>query len=393
MKKARIPFVKGIGAPKIDLKMKLSLFFLLITMFSLQANTAYSQKTKISLNMKNVTVSQVIDEIEVKTEFKFIFNTKALDLKRRVSINVEQFTVDRILEKLFNKTKTTFEIDNRKILLRQKQRNKIVSVNQSKIATPQDLEVSGSITDSNGQPLPGASILEKGTTNGTQTNFDGEFSINVASQDAILVVSYLGFITKEVSQNNQAELTIILEEDASKLEEVVVVGYGTQKKSDVTGSIASIKSEDFNQGVVTNPGQLLQGKLAGVNVASVSGEPGATQNIIIRGVGSLRSGTTPLFVIDGFPIDNSSTGLESNPLNFINPQDIESMDVLKDASATAIYGARAANGVVVITTKKGKSGKTKMNLSVSTAISNIAREIDVFSAAEFRQQVPAVGGI
>lgn len=393
MKKARIPFVKGIGAPKIDLKMKLSLFFLLITMFSLQANTAYSQKTKISLNMKNVTVSQVIDEIEVKTEFKFIFNTKALDLKRRVSINVEQFTVDRILEKLFNKTKTTFEIDNRKILLRQKQRNKIVSVNQSKIATPQDLEVSGSITDSNGQPLPGASILEKGTTNGTQTNFDGEFSINVASQDAILVVSYLGFITKEVSQNNQTELTIILEEDASKLEEVVVVGYGTQKKSDVTGSIASIKSEDFNQGVVTNPGQLLQGKLAGVNVASVSGEPGATQNIIIRGVGSLRSGTTPLFVIDGFPIDNSSTGLESNPLNFINPQDIESMDVLKDASATAIYGARAANGVVVITTKKGKSGKTKMNLSVSTAISNIAREIDVFSAAEFRQQVPAVGGI
>lgn len=151
------------------------------------------------------------------------------------------------------------------------------------------------------------------------------------------------------------------------MDDVVVVGYGVQKKSDVTGAIASIKSEDFNKGVVANPGQLLQGKLPGVNVTNVSGEPGAAQNIIIRGVGSLRSGTTPLFVVDGFVIDNSDIGVANNPLNFINPQDIASMDVLKDASATAIYGARAANGVIVITTKKGQAGKTEMNLNVSTA--------------------------
>jgi len=252
--------------------------------------------------------------------------------------------------------------------------------------------VTGTVTDEQNSPLPGATVLEKGTTNGTTTDFDGNFTIEVANQNAILEVSYLGYTTTELPLNGQSNVTIQLSEDATQLEDVVVVGYGTQKKSDVTGSIASIKSEDFNKGVVANPGQLVQGKLAGVNVTSVSGEPGASQNIIIRGVGSLRSGTTPLFVIDGFVIDNSPTGLQSNPLNFINPQDIEAIDVLKDASATAIYGARAANGVVVITTKKGKSGKTEMNLSVSTAFSVISNQIDVFSASEFRQQVAAVGG-
>jgi iron complex outermembrane receptor protein len=251
--------------------------------------------------------------------------------------------------------------------------------------------VSGVVNDEYGQPLPGSTVLVKGTANGTTTDFDGNFSIDANGND-ILVVSYLGYSTLEVPVNNRSNITIQLMEDATQLEDVVVVGYGTQKKSDVTGSISSIKSEDFNQGVVTNPGQLLQGKLAGVNVAAVSGEPGASQNIIIRGVGSLRSGTTPLFVIDGFVIDNSATGLQSNPLNFINPEDIASMDVLKDASATAIYGARAANGVIVITTKKGNSGKTEMNLSVSSAISQISNKIDVFSASEFRQQVAAVGG-
>jgi iron complex outermembrane receptor protein len=252
--------------------------------------------------------------------------------------------------------------------------------------------VTGTVNDDQNSPLPGATVLEKGTTNGTTTDFDGNFTIEVSDLNAILEVSYLGYSTLELPLNGQRNVTVQLIEDATQLEDVVVVGYGVQKKSDVTGSIASIKSENFNQGVVANPGQLLQGKLAGVNVSNVSGEPGAAQNIIIRGVGSLRSGTTPLFVIDGFVIDNSDTGLASNPLNFINPQDIASMDVLKDASATAIYGARAANGVIVITTKRGKSGKTEMNLNVSSAFATIANPMDVFSANEFRNQVPAIGG-
>lgn len=253
--------------------------------------------------------------------------------------------------------------------------------------------VTGTVSDEQNVPLPGATVLEKGTSNGTTTDFDGNFTIQVSDESAILAISFLGYATKEYPLNGQTNVSAVLQEDSSLLDEVVVVGYGVQKKSDVTGSIASVKSEDFNKGVVANPGQLLQGKVTGVNVTSVSGEPGASQNIIIRGLGSLRSGTTPLFVIDGFVIDNSGTGVASNPLNFINPQDIASMDVLKDASAAAIYGARAANGVIVITTKKGRDGKSEMNLSISTAMATLANSMDVFSADEFRQQVPAVGGV
>ncbi len=191
--------------------------------------------------------------------------------------------------------------------------------------------------------------------------------------------------------DGQSSIVVQLDSDISQLSEVVVVGYGTQKRSDVTGSVASVNSENFNAGVVTNPGELIQGKLAGVSISSNSGEPGASQDVVIRGIGSLRSGTQPLYVVDGFLLDNSSTGLPSNPLNFLNPNDIASIDVLKDASAAAVYGSRAANGVVVITTKKGQ-GKPQINLSVSTALSSMANQIDVFDADEFRRQVVAVGG-
>ncbi len=250
--------------------------------------------------------------------------------------------------------------------------------------------ISGMVTDETGAPLPGATVVVKGTTNGTITDADGKFVID-ADMDAILEISYVGFYRKEVSVNGQSSIVVQLDPDVSQLNEVVVVGYGTQKRSDVTGAIASVNSENFNQGVVTNPGELMQGKLAGVNIASNSGEPGASQDVIIRGIGSLRSGTQPLYVVDGFLLDNSSTGISTNPLNFLNPNDIASIDVLKDASATAVYGSRAANGVVVITTKKGY-GQTQMNLSLSTALSSVANRIDVFNADAFREQVVAVGG-
>ena len=250
--------------------------------------------------------------------------------------------------------------------------------------------ISGTVTDESGAPLPGATVLVKGTTNGTITDLDGKFVID-ADADAILTISYVGFYSEEISVNGQSSLAIQLSSDVSQLNEIVVVGYGTQKKSDVTGAVASINNENFNQGVLTNPGELIQGKLAGVSITATSGEPGAPQDVIIRGIGSLRSGTQPLYVIDGFLLDNSSTGLPSNPLNFLNPNDIESIDVLKDASAAAVYGSRAANGVVVITTKKGQ-GKPQINLSASTALSSMANTIDLFNADEFRRQVVAVGG-
>ncbi len=252
--------------------------------------------------------------------------------------------------------------------------------------------VTGTVTDESGVPLPGVNVVVQGTSKGVVADFDGNFSIE-ASVGEVLKISFLGMETKNITIENYNPLTVVLLADAEELESIVVVGYGTQKRKDVTGAISSIKSEDFNKGVVANAGQLLQGKVSGVNVTSASGEPGSSQDIIIRGVGTLRSGSTPLYVIDGFPIDNSGNGMSTNPLNFINPQDIASIDVLKDASAAAIYGARAANGVIVITTKKGRTGKTQMNLSVSTAFSTLSNKVDVFSADEFRQQVVAAGGI
>jgi iron complex outermembrane receptor protein len=249
------------------------------------------------------------------------------------------------------------------------------------------------VSDAEKVPVPGVSVYIKGEPKGAvTTDFDGNFKIKVQQNDGVLVFSYVGFKTKEVSFSGTQKLTVSLAEEVSTLNEVVVVGYGSQKRSDVTGAIGSVKSENFNKGVVANAGQLIQGKVAGVNVMAASGEPGASQDIIIRGVGSLRSGTTPLYVVDGFALDNSNTGVASNPLNFINPQDIESIEVLKDASASAIYGSRAANGVIVITTKKGSKGQSKINLSMSTGFSSLANKVDVFSADEFRKQVVAVSG-
>jgi TonB-linked SusC/RagA family outer membrane protein len=256
----------------------------------------------------------------------------------------------------------------------------------------QSLVVSGTVKDETGAALPGVNVLESGTTNGTVTDADGKYRLTVGSRESVLIFSFVGTLSQQMVVGEQSEINVQLVSDSKTLAEVVVVGYGTQKKSDVTGAITSLKSEGFNQGVVTNPGQLLQGKIAGVNITTASGEPGSAQNVIIRGIGSLRSGTQPLYVVDGFLLDNTSQGVDTNPLNFLNPNDIESIDVLKDASATSVYGSRASNGVVVITTKKGKSGKTEMNVSASAAWSSMSNKIPVFSADAFRKQVPAAGG-
>ncbi len=257
---------------------------------------------------------------------------------------------------------------------------------------PAELTVRGTVADdANAKPLAGASIAEKGTNNVVLTDANGRFSINVRDGNAVLVVSYVGYSTLEVPVANSETVTISLKATASDLGEVVVVGYGTQNRKDVTGSVKTLKSEAFNKGIINSPQQLLQGKVAGVNVTSATGEPGGALGITIRGPGGVRSGSTPLFVVDGLPLDNSSTG-GGDPLNFINPDDIESFDVLKDASATAIYGARGANGVIIITTKKGKAGTSVLGLSTSLGISNLANKIDVFSADEFRREVPRIGG-
>jgi TonB-dependent starch-binding outer membrane protein SusC len=256
-----------------------------------------------------------------------------------------------------------------------------------------DIAISGKVTDNdNKDPLVGVSIRVDGTDKGTITDVEGNFSLTAPS-DAVLLFTFIGFETQKVPVNNQSVITVSLMSSASALSEVVVIGYGSTTKKDMTGAVKSLKSTEFNRGIINSPEQLLQGKMAGVNVTSASGEPGGIQGITIRGPGGVRTGSTPLFVLDGIALDNASTGGATNPLNFLNPQDIESIDVLKDASATAIYGARGANGVILVTTKKGKAGVSTLNFSTSYGMSNIARPLAVFSADEYRSQVAKVGGV
>jgi TonB-dependent starch-binding outer membrane protein SusC len=258
----------------------------------------------------------------------------------------------------------------------------------------ENISVSGKVTASDTKEgIPSVSIKIKGSNRGTNSDANGNYTIVVPNSKAILVFSFVGFLSKEVAVGSQTKLDVSLFQDVKNLSEVVVVGYGSVKKSDLTGSVKSVKSEAFNKGIVNSPQELLQGKVAGVNVTSASGEPGSIQGITIRGPGGVRTGSTPLFVVDGLALDNSSTGGATNPLTFLNPQDIESMDVLKDASATAIYGARGANGVILITTKKGKAGVSTVNYSTSVSISNLTNPIQVFSADEYRKQVSSVGGV
>lgn len=252
--------------------------------------------------------------------------------------------------------------------------------------------VTGTITDAvSGRPLAGASISVKGTKQRTISDVNGTFSLSVADGNSVIEITYVGYTAQEIAVGNNLQLSITLQPSSADLAQVVVVGYGTQNKKDVTGSVKSLRSDAFNKGIINTPQELLQGKVAGVNVTSASGEPGGMLGITVRGPGGVRTGSTPLFVVDGLPLDNSSTG-GGDPLNFINPQDIESMDVLKDASATAIYGARGANGVILITTKKGKAGVSTLAFSTSLGVSKMARALPVFSADEFRVEVPKLGG-
>jgi iron complex outermembrane receptor protein len=272
----------------------------------------------------------------------------------------------------------------------------IVFVCIVQFSSAQDRTITGKVTDSkDGSPVSGASVTAKGTRTGTSTRADGTFSLNVGPSVTILVISSVGYDVQEVSIEGKSAIEVSFVANAgASLNEVVVTGYGTSRKKDLTGSITSIKAKDFNKGVNTSPDQLIQGKVAGLQITNNNGAPGAGSTIRIRGTNSVRAGNNPLVVVDGVPLEGGSgrpglgTDLGSapgaNPLNFINPADIESIDVLKDASAAAIYGSRGANGVILITTRKGKSGQPTLEVGYSVGLSNIARQIKVLTGDEYR---------
>ena len=258
-------------------------------------------------------------------------------------------------------------------------------------AFAQQIAIKGIVKDTTGEPVIGANVLVKGTTNGTITDFDGNFQLS-ANKGDIIVVSFIGYTTQELPATAEL-MNIILKDDTEMLSEVVVIGYGVAKKNDLTGSVTAMKPDEMNKGLVTNAQDMMQGKIAGVNVTSASGTPGAGAQIRIRGGSSLNASNDPLIVIDGLAMDNSGVQGLSNPLSMVNPNDIETFTVLKDASATAIYGSRGSNGVIIITTKKGKSGaKPTVNYSGNVSVSTKKKTIEVMDGNEFRQFVTEMYG-
>jgi iron complex outermembrane receptor protein len=254
-------------------------------------------------------------------------------------------------------------------------------------AYAQDKSVTGKVVDENGEPLPGVSILIKGSTKGTTTDLDGKYALAIATADPVLVFSYIGYLQKEVTVGSQTVIDIQMDLDQETLEEIVIIGYGEVKKEDATGAVLSVGSDDFNKGAIANPQELLIGKVPGVVINTNSGQPGTGSQIRIRGGSSLSATNDPLIVIDGLPLSNRGQAGMSNPLASINPNDIESFTVLKDASATAIYGSRASNGVIIITTKKGAEGALKVSYNGNVSVGTVVDKLDVYNGDDFRALV------
>ncbi|GAA3597511.1 TonB-dependent receptor [Flavivirga amylovorans] len=366
--------------------MRLTTFLLIVSLFQIHANTTYGQKTKITLNVENVSLENALNSIESLTEFKFMYNDSEVNYQRIVSVHAKRERVSNILEKLFLNTDVVFEVLDKQIILKRSKFEDIVL--PEKVVDEdenQQFTVNGTIKDVNGQPLAGANVIEKGTSNGIVTDFDGNFSLNVSSQNATLVISYLGFTSKEVSVAGQSSLNVTLEEDAAALDEVVVIGYGSTTKRDLTGSVANANLETATETSNVSIVQALQGSIAGLNVGAVT-SAGQNPSLSIRGQNTLSSNggdNAPLIVLDGIIYRGSIIDL--------NPDDIASMDILKDISSTAIYGSQAANGVILITSKTGRtSSKPTFNFSSSYTVQTPSNRFEPMNAAEYEEFYPDI---
>lgn len=355
---------------KTLLRMKITAILLVAALAVVNAANTYSQTITLSVEANNQAIQTVLDHIESLSEFKFFYNTKQVNTNKLVSIRASKKSVFEILDELFKNTNIKYEVLDKNIILTTSQNT--VS-NTDRAISQQDKNVSGVVTDQNGDPIIGANVMVKGTTNGTITDVDGNFTINNVSQSAILVVSYIGYVTKEIPVGRQQPLRIVLQEDQQTLDEVIVVGYGTMKKSDITGAIASVDKDKIARQPVANVSSALQGLATGVSVTSNSGSPGSASTIRIRGVGTVND-AEPLFVVDGMPVTD---------INYLSASDIQSMEILKDASASAIYGSRGANGVILITTKKGAVDKTTVTFDAYWGSSKLLNNLNLMSGTEW----------
>ncbi|WP_270520350.1 TonB-dependent receptor [Phocaeicola vulgatus] len=343
--------------------MRISTFLLMVCVFCSYAGNAHSQNAKVSIHMNNVKLDKILNEIENQTDYLFIYNNQ-VDINKITSVKVKNEAVAQVLDRILSGTGINYELEGTHIILTTEAIKDLHAQQQAKTVT-------GTVTDVSGEPIIGANIRIKGTTTGTITDIDGNFSIKAEPQ-SVIEVSYIGYLTQETVINNQKSIRFLLKEDTKTLDEVVVIGYGVQKKADLTGSVANINTEKLNTQSNANIGQALQGKIAGVDIVSQGGAPGSGTRIMVRGIGTLNN-ASPLYIVDG---------MYMNSIDHINPNDIASIDVLKDASSAAIYGSRAANGVIIVTTKEGSNteGKPIIDLSVNLGISTASKFLDMLDA-------------
>ena len=330
------------------------------------------QEVKISMNLQEKSLAQFFKQVESKTDFKFTYTDNLIDLKQAVTVGENDKSLYDVLVAVSMQTNLRFVQVNENIHVKLVTGNKGNSVEVMEL---QEVTVSGKVIDEGGEPLPGATITVSGTTTGTVTDIEGNYSITV-QEGSVLVFSFIGYEPIRVPVDNRSQIDVTLMEDVSSLDEVVVIGYGTVQKSDLTGSVAVVKGEDINSFPSNNVIQALSGRATGVQVLQNNGSPGGNVSVRIRGTNSVQGSNEPLYVVDGFP-------LSGNPTQLLNNGDIESMQILKDASATAIYGSRGANGVVIITTKRGKSGATKVDVETSYSIQTITKKLDLMNAYEY----------
>jgi TonB-linked SusC/RagA family outer membrane protein len=367
------PKDEGIYRPwtKFLITMKLTAILTLLLFSQAFALKTYSQKTLLNLKLENTSVKEVLKEIEDKSDFYFLYNGDLIDVDRKVSIDVSGKTVQEVLVKLFSEDKVNFLIMDRQIVL-----SPLTSKASPGAGMQQrEITITGNITNTFGEAIPGATVVVQGTNNGTVSDSRGNFILQRVPYEATIIFSFVGMKTQSIPVAGQSVINVVLEEDAIGIEEVVAIGYGTVKKSDVTGAVVSVSAKELTAMPVTNAIQGMQGRAAGVDITS-NERPGQMGSVRIRGVRSLNASNDPLYVVDGIPL--ASGGIEA-----INPQDIETVDILKDASATAIYGSRGANGVVMITTKRGKSGRMNLNYNGTVTLSSLYDYADYMNSDQY----------
>ena len=366
------------------------LFFCIITTGFMQAaNKVFAQAT-VTASFKNATLSEILWEIQRQTDFTFVYSTNDVKQIKVQNLNVNNEKIANVLDKCLMNSGLTYSVHNGVIAIKQ--------IEEKESAVPQQkTTLTGTVLDETGEPIIGANILVKGTTNGTTTDLDGHFSLDVDRIPATLIISYIGYGKQEIKATAGKTLKVVMAPDNNVMEEVVVTGYGTFKKSAYAGSASTVKTGELKDLPVVSFSSLLEGNAPGVQVTSSSGQPGASTSIRIRGMGSINASNEPLYVIDGVPMLNGNVSEFSyadsgnSLMATLNSNDIESMTVIKDAAAASLYGSRAANGVIVITTKKGASGKTKINLRADWGLSNMAINYRPILNGEDRREILHLG--